>query len=126
MLTNRCNFELSKFLKEHRFPQRSIEFDSDYYDEFGKLVYNVKSDIDKAGLTFAPFFAEVIDRFELDLDLYLSVFYTAKGYQYRIYDPSEGTEILSNLDGFDMSSPVYELCIREALEYDNKKEGTKA
>ena len=118
MLTNRCNYELSKYLKEHRFPQRSIEFDSDYYkDDTRELVYNVGSEVDKTGLTFAPFFAEVIDRLELDLNLYLSVFLTPGGYQYRIYDPDLDVEIISDLKDIELADKAYDLCIRRALEY---------
>ena len=75
MLTNRCSLRLSKILKEHRFPQMSIEFDSDYYDLSGNLLYNVSSEVEKNNLIFAPYIAEVIDRFEIDLDLYLSKVY---------------------------------------------------
>ena len=118
MLTDRCNFRLSKFLQEYRFPQRSIEFDSDYYTQSGELLCNVSDSAEKKDLIFAPYFCEVLDRFEIDLGLYLSVFYTTKGYQYRIYDPDNNKyEILSNLNGVDVSIRAYELCIEAAIKY---------
>ena len=120
MLTNRCSFEISKILKEHGFTQYSIEFHSDYYDESGKLIYNVEDNT--GGLIFAPYICEVIDRFEIDLGLYLDVHYDIDGFQYRIYDPSEPREILSNLMNVELSSVAYEECILEAIEYYDKKE----
>ena len=118
MLTNRCNYDFSKYLKEHRFPQRSIEFDSDYYkDDTRELVYSVESEVDKAGLTFAPFFAEVIDRLEIDLGLYLSIFLIPGGYRYRIYDPDLNVEIVSDPINTGLSDEAYDQCIRKALRY---------
>lgn len=117
MLTNRCSLRLSKILKEHRFPQMSIEFDSDYYDLSGNLLYNVSSEVEKNNLIFAPYIAEVIDRFEIDLDLYLSVINTKEGYRYRIYDPESETEILSNPNESEIASKVYEECIEAAINY---------
>lgn len=119
MLTERCSFKICKVLKERGFPQYSLEFCSDYYDESGRLVYNVEDNTD--GLIFAPYICEVIDRFELDLNLYLSVYYNTNGFQYRIYDPSESKEILSNIKNIELSSVVYEKCILKAIEYYDKK-----
>ncbi len=67
MLTNRCSFNLCKVLKNHKFPQYSIHFDSSYYTPEGRLVYNLnKIDND---LIFAPYICEAIDRIETDLYL---------------------------------------------------------
>ena len=118
MLTDRCNFKLSKLLKEHKFPQRSIEFNSDYYTQNGELIYAVPDTTEKRDLIFAPYISEVIDRLEIDLGLYLSVFLTTKGYQYRIYDPDNNNyEIMSNLEGIELSLVAYELCIEAAINY---------
>ena len=119
MLTDRCSFKLSILLKEHRFPQRSIEFDSDYYTQSGELLYAVPDTAEKGDLIFAPYIAEVIDRLEIDLGLHLTVAYkTDKGYQYRIYDPDNSDyEIISNLEGIDMSQEAYELGIEAAINY---------
>lgn len=122
MLTDRCNFRLSKFLKDHGFPQRSIEFDSDYYDCSGVLHYNLGPEVEKEDLIFAPYIAEVIDRLEIDHDLYLSVCYDeSNGYQYRIYDLNSKSEIISKLFGIEDSNKAYELCILRA--YDDQEEG---
>lgn len=121
MLTDRCSFKVCKILKEHGFPQNSLEFDSDYYDDSERLHYRVEGDIEN--LIFAPYVCEVIDRFEIDLDLYLSVHYSGytDGFQYRIYDPSSNTEILSDFKGAELSSVVYEQCILKAIEYYDQK-----
>ena len=128
MLTDRCNFKLSKLLKEHKFPQRSIEFNSDYYTQNGELIYAVPDTTEKRDLIFAPYISEVIDRLEIDLGLYLSVFLTTKGYQYRIYDPDNNNyEIMSNLEGIELSLVAYELCIEAAINYyyhDDQEERT--
>ena len=123
MLTNRCSKNLSIILKNHGFPQASIEFDSDYYNEDGKLIYNREKELEnKSELIFAPYICEVIDRFELDLDLYLSVNYNNSCYTYRIYDPTENVEILSDSkENIELSSKAYELCIMKAIEYYEKK-----
>lgn len=118
MLTDRCNFKLSKLLKEHRFPQRSIVFDSDYYTQDGELLYEIPDTTEKGDLIFAPYVAEVIDVLEIDLGLYLSVFLTTKGYQYRIYDPdNDNYEALSNFEGIELSQVAYELGIEAAINY---------
>lgn len=118
MLTNRCNFKISKLLKEHRFPQRSIEFDSDYYTQSGELLYAVPDTVEKGDLIFAPYICEVIDRFNIDLGLHLSIFYTPKGYQYRIYDPENNNyESLSNFEDIDLSQTAYELGIEAVINY---------
>ena len=123
MLTNRCSEKLCRILKEHGFPQCSIEFDSDYYNELGNLVYGVNILDEKSNLVFAPYICEVIDRFELDLDIYISAEYSTSGngWQYRIYDPSENVEITSDLSGIELSTKAYELGILKAIEYYDKK-----
>lgn len=123
MLTNRCSEKLCKILKEHGFPQCSIEFDSDYYNELGKLEYKVDTLEDISNLVFAPYICEVIDRFIIDLDIYISAEYSTggNGWQYRIYDPSKNVEITSDLRGIELSTKVYELGILKAIEYYDKK-----
>lgn len=118
MLTDRCNIKISKLLKEHGFPQRSIEFDSDYYTQSGELLYAVPEIADRKDLIFAPYVSEVIDRLEIDLGLYLSVILTTRGYQYRIYDPDNNNyEILSDIIDTNTSQRAYELCIEAAINY---------
>ena len=124
MLTNRCSFKLSKILKKHNFPQNSFIFDSDYYTDEGELVFNKEESI--PDLTFAPLICEVIDRFDIDLNLNLTVSYYNDGFQYRIYDAIDNVEITSNLKNEDLPSRAYELCILDAIKYyDSKKAGTK-
>lgn len=120
MLTNRCSFELSKILKKHNFPQSSFVFYSDYYTDTGELVFNKEES--SPDLTFAPLICEVIDRFDIDLNLNLTVSYYNDGFQYRIYDAIDNVEITSNLKNEDLPSRAYELCILEAIKYyDSKK-----
>ena len=120
MLTNRCSFKVCRILKEHGFPQSSLVFDSDYYDDYGNLHYNI-DDSNTENLIFAPYVCEVIDRFEIDLDLYLSVYYSSGWFQYRIYDLSNDIEIVSDLKGIEMSLVAYEQCILKAIEYYDQK-----
>ena len=120
MLTDRCSFELSKILKEHNFPQRSFEFFSDYYTENRDLIFN-KED---AGpdLIFAPLICEVLDRFDIDLNINLSVYYNINcKIQYRIFDLTEGVKICKTLENEDILSRAYELCILEAIKYYDSK-----
>ena len=119
MLTNRCSFNLSKILKEHGFPQVSIEFFSDYYDNLGNLNYNLESGFEE--FIFAPYICEVIDRFDIDLDLHLSIRLLKNGFQYRIYDLNNNVEILSTLNKVKLSSEAYEQCILRAIEYYDQK-----
>ena len=111
-------FFLARLELREDLEQRSIVFDSDYYTQDGELLYAVPDTTEKGDLIFAPYVAEVIDVLEIDLGVYLSVFLTSKGYQYRIYDPdNEDYEALSNFEGIELSKIAYELGIEAVINY---------
>lgn len=123
MLTLRCSEKISKILKEHKFPQNSIEFESDYYKGDGTETLQYYPTKITEDLIFAPYISEVLDRFEIDLDLYISIEYKGNNnWTYRIFDPTKNIEITSELIGVELSSNAYEEAILKAIEYCDSKE----
>lgn len=127
----KCSLEIALKLKEIGFPQQSLCLSNTHY-VLGDLIYNKKlyklgdyiydleyiEDENKDKLIFIPYYAEIIDWFEVEKNLSLSIWNDGKGYKYSIYDMNEDEDSYFSYTGNDIDSPITinEVCINKAID----------